>query len=153
MDGHERAAPRPHPSRRERQRSRRDQYEVDSNPAGYVVDFRKVAIEVRWPTPTARTTSGCRSSATAAVPAASELHRARRRRADRPERARRVALQLSVAGGGRRNWLTSVFPPTDRINRGDGNLHVVVGPNTTGQPRSTTLLVAERIYAITQRGR
>ena len=130
------------------------EFEVESNPVVYVVDFRKVAIEVRWPTPTAGQNvwlsqfgdcGGAGSVQNYTVPA------------DGGRIDQNVLVESPfncpwrVEGGA--NWLSSVFPQTGRINRGDGNLHVVVGPNTTGQPRSTTLLVAERIYVITQLGR
>ena len=42
-------------------------YEVERNPDTYPIDFRRIAIEVRWPTRPPVRTHGCCSSATAAA--------------------------------------------------------------------------------------
>jgi hypothetical protein len=126
------------------------EYAVDPNPETYVVDFRKVALEVRWPTPTAGQNvwlsqfgncGGAGNRLRYTIPAAGG-------------RIDDVVLVESpftcpwrVQGGA--DWLT-VLPAPDIIYRGDRNLHVMVAPNTTGETRTAELIIAERIYVITQ---
>ena len=93
------------------------EFEVESNPVVYVVDFRKVAIEVRWPTPTAGQNVWLSQFGDCGGAGSVQNYTVLcRRRTDRPERARGVALQLSVARGGGRK-LAVVCVPSDRSHQ------------------------------------
>ena len=127
-------------------------YEVDRNLDGYVVDFRRSAIEVRWNTPTAGQNvwlsqfGDCKTVVSPVVTFG----------ADGGEHRENLLVESAfrcpwrVEGGA--PWLT-VRPPTDLIFRGDGTLVVTAAPNTSSQPRTTVLMVGEKPVTVTQAGR
>jgi hypothetical protein len=130
------------------------EYEVDANPTSYVTDFRKVAIQVRWPAATAGQNvwlsqfGNCSAAGTTVSKSF-------------PAEGGRIDTQILVESPfncpwrveGGADWLTWVAPPPGQIRRGDGDLHVIVNPNTTGQARSTTFTVAEQVYVVNQAAR
>jgi BACON domain-containing protein len=127
------------------------EYSVDANPDAYVVDFRKVAIEVRWPSATAGQNVWLSQFGNCGGAGNREIYTI-------PAAGGNVDAHILVESAfqcpwrmqGGAPWLTIIGPPLDRIIRGDANLHVIVQPNTTGQARTTELIVAERIFVIKQ---
>src|SRR5207249_3775696 len=137
----------------------------DPNPEGYVTDFRKGVVEVRWPTVTAGQNvqiwqyGNCNTAFFPAPGATFSAADTLSFGADGGDAHVFVLVEAPIFGC---PWVVEsqaaapfnvVFPAIQAIQKGDGDLHISAPPNPSSQPRTATIVAGERPLKIVQAGR
>jgi hypothetical protein len=136
----------------------------DPNPDGYVTDFRRGTVEVRWPTPTAGQNvqvsqyGNCKTAFFPAPGATFSAPDTLSFGADGGDAHVFVLVEAPIFGcpwvvENEASPFTLTNPPIQAIQKGDGDLHIAATPNPSPQPRTATIVVGERTFKIVQAGR
>ena len=142
-------------------------WEMDRNPEGFVTDFRKAEIEIRWDaTPSGQNLrlwqfGDCRTAFTAAGGGGFISEIAFDAAGDTKTIVTLTDSPFTcpwrVEGGA--DWLTATpFARLQRpddppdVRRGDGDVRITVTANPSTQPRRATIVIGERALTIVQNG-